>query len=449
MNEYNRITNSYYQPNYIMSSNKNNYPQVLNTPTILNYNYHTNNVISSLTDRDLNNLYYKELIKKKNRGKFDIAAPGNKNILIDSDSESHSILKKKGNKDNSDEYGCAKLIIGKVEKQAPKINEEYYKFTNQRRPYNTLANFYKKELKNFNSNNSPNNALTQRTSIKNINNSNEPKKFEYIKRSPFKDGTISHNYSKSNMNENKSYIKEIGNKNISNFRYSNEPNNFGKNTLGTKSIEPNRCTYYFQYPKKKRADDSNSNLSNSLNFFGSKTDRLDSGLFRDYNRFNLRKNRVIEPINSKINSFQNLTKKQIISKLSNFDYDRDETKEKSNLKDEQSAIKIQSYWRGSFIRDLMKYFWNSKQLVKILNKVIYNNNYIKLCFCNLIYYLKYKKEEKKPTREPKEKKPNNTLKSKIKNKLKEDDYNTLLKKYNDLQEEYNKLKNEKNPIFKH
>ena len=84
----------------------------------------------------LDSLLSKALSKKKKRGILDISSPGNKDVLTDSDSEMATSKNSKNmeviNKNMHKKNGCAKLIIEKIESQAPKRNEEYYKFTNQR-----------------------------------------------------------------------------------------------------------------------------------------------------------------------------------------------------------------------------------------------------------------------------------------------------------------------------
>ena len=62
--------------------------------------------------------------KKRYQGVLDVASPGNKYVLIDSDSE----VSKNGikvNRNNNIKNGCAKLVIEKVESQLPQKNEEY------------------------------------------------------------------------------------------------------------------------------------------------------------------------------------------------------------------------------------------------------------------------------------------------------------------------------------
>ena len=105
------------------------------------------------TSNKLDNILSKALSKEKRRGILDVCSPGNKDILIDSDSECPSNRKIKYNDITNDTKAkknkCTKLIIDKIESQKPKINEEYYKFTNQKINYNyNNSNLRNKILEN-------------------------------------------------------------------------------------------------------------------------------------------------------------------------------------------------------------------------------------------------------------------------------------------------------------
>ena len=84
----------------------------------------------------LNKIITTALNKKKYQGRIDLNVPGNKDVITDSDSEEHYVKEdniKKINKNMLKQNGCANLIIKKIESQAPQRNEEYYKFTNQKK----------------------------------------------------------------------------------------------------------------------------------------------------------------------------------------------------------------------------------------------------------------------------------------------------------------------------
>ena len=105
------------------------------TKTIFQNHSKTNKFIINKKNRTINQSSYlldRYISQKRYQGVMDVGSPGNKDVLIDSDSE----VSKKGikvNRNNNIKNGCAKLVIEKVESQFPQKNEEYYKFTNQKR----------------------------------------------------------------------------------------------------------------------------------------------------------------------------------------------------------------------------------------------------------------------------------------------------------------------------
>ena len=123
------------------------------TKTIFQNHSKTNNFIINKKNETINQTSYlldRYVSKKRYQGVLDVASPGNKDVLIDSDSEvpKNSI---KVNRNNNIKNGCAKLVIEKVESQLPQKNEEYYKFTNQKRyidddPFINTQNSNKKNL---------------------------------------------------------------------------------------------------------------------------------------------------------------------------------------------------------------------------------------------------------------------------------------------------------------
>ena len=100
------------------------------TPTNISKIFNNNKKYLNDTSININQLKARAsryLLDKKYRGELDISSPGNKNILIDTDSELTANSKNTNNKNK----GCTKLVIEKIESQKPQINKEYYKFTNQ------------------------------------------------------------------------------------------------------------------------------------------------------------------------------------------------------------------------------------------------------------------------------------------------------------------------------
>ena len=108
-------------------------------------NYLEEEAIYNPNKRVLNKIITKAINQKKYQGRIDLNVPGNKDVLTDSDSEEHYINAdniKKINKNMLKQNGCANLIIKKIESQAPQRNEEYYKFTNQKKIYANNDPFY-------------------------------------------------------------------------------------------------------------------------------------------------------------------------------------------------------------------------------------------------------------------------------------------------------------------
>ena len=108
-------------------------------------NYLEEEAIYNPNKRVLNKIITKAINQKKYQGRIDLNVPGNKDVLTDSDSEEHYINVdniKKINKNMLKQNGCANLIIKKIESQAPQRNEEYYKFTNQKKIYANNDPFY-------------------------------------------------------------------------------------------------------------------------------------------------------------------------------------------------------------------------------------------------------------------------------------------------------------------
>ena len=143
MKKYLKTSNNFY--------NNRNIPLIRKSPSTLktepsNYNHEIvrKDINYFSGNKDFNNIYSKALSKKKRRGVFDMSSPGNKDVLTDTDSEIPEASKNMEliNKNMHKRNGCAKLIIDKIESQEPQKNEEYYKFTNQKKYNNINGNKY-------------------------------------------------------------------------------------------------------------------------------------------------------------------------------------------------------------------------------------------------------------------------------------------------------------------
>ena len=126
-----------------------------NNPTKNNYHhyymenaYKNGDINNVLINNNYNHLS-KVLSQKKLKEEQEINSYANQNMLINNDLDkrlAHISKKIKNlNKDMLKKNGSTKLFIEKVESQFPSINEEYYKFTNQRRPYDIKNNLFNKQ----------------------------------------------------------------------------------------------------------------------------------------------------------------------------------------------------------------------------------------------------------------------------------------------------------------
>ena len=185
MKDFNNTSDNYYNINNIKYPHSKRHHKIL-SDSLYHYTLSTNLV--DMRD-DLNNRIYRVLSKKKERGIFDNSSPGNKDVLIDSDSELPLSTRTKNiEKGSGNPYkkGCAKLIIEKVVNQMPKRNEEYFKFTNKKRYLNqNNIKFNNNGTKLNIINNSKKDILPQngkRTVSKgNKNNGNTSNNFDYKK----------------------------------------------------------------------------------------------------------------------------------------------------------------------------------------------------------------------------------------------------------------------------
>lgn len=99
--------------NYVESPFKNKAFQK-KTPSKLAKNNNYNKKILTSSAINFHKIHSKVT---KYRGELDISSPGNKNILIESDSELTT-----NSKNLNGNSGCTKLVIEKIESQIPQIN---------------------------------------------------------------------------------------------------------------------------------------------------------------------------------------------------------------------------------------------------------------------------------------------------------------------------------------
>ena len=412
----------------------------------------------------------KYISDQRYRGELDTSSPGNKNILIDSDSEMTT-----NSKNANANYGCTKLVIEKIESQVPQINKEYYKFTNQIRNTNndlnnqgiyfTKKNYISRKGARCDSNIRNNNRIIDRNYlnakynnkynvqqerefdnynlIKNNNDYNSPTKKQYRRST---NNIFNSNYkyrqdlsNKKQINDNKNnsvIIRERNtsinyNNNYNNYLYNNDNQNDNEieneeKIYNNKSYipeKPNNMKYYKIIKNNKNNNYQRANKDISLN-----PER--NSLYENYQDL------------KKLNTFNRITQYNNIHK----NYNNTSMKySKLNIYPSynKKVVKIQSAWRGTYVRILMGFYWNLAGFKNILENIFRNHkyNYFFDLIKNLSHY-------------PNENKENNfdyvdidninidekTLEEyKISLKQKEEDYDNLLRNYNSLVERCTEL----------
>ena len=398
----------------------------------------------------LNQIIEKAINKKKYHGKIDLNAPGNKDVLTDSDSEEHYINEnnmKKINKRMLKQNGCADLIIKKIESQAPQRNEEFYKFTNQKKLYSnndpiygtrtlfnlgqrnsdnrriinqkqplyiqTEPNIYNYNYNNNNlynsyNNNSYNNKIVTTSDINKEKRNTKEKNYYFNSRVDLRQ--INYNKNK-NKNKNKNPINEI--KNLPSNQIDND---------SSADAEQGSSSYNYIPSKKenikmarstnnifKDNEFSSQSLSNNDENYGKKNFEINTQRLRGINKYKIPSNRpnINELINLNYNN-------KGLSVLQN----------KFNKKLIKNVIKIQSIWRGYFTRETINKNLNLIRFLVVLMENI-KNKYFEY-IANIFYEMKYSKEKSE----------------------KNESYDDLLKDYNSLLNEYNKIEKELNNIKK-
>ena len=528
---YKTSTNYYKVLNKKIPAKKNIYKNILTDPNYFNHDFKRNNG-KYIPFNEENNLCFfisKALSKKKKRGILDISSPGNKDVLTDSDSELPPSKKSKNkefvNENNSNKTGCAKLIIEKVESQVPKKNEEYYKFTNQKRVitsidltninntgysnnqyigYNTAPN--KNDQSSFNSKiksiNSNRNSMTQNRGYTNqIGYQDTTNKIMEKKYIIHKNNYLNPNYKKfPNHNPNRILISDPTSKEKNYFL--NERNSSKKNYLDLTGSKNGKMYIGFQinrspinYKSTETSFDKdykslnylkfqNSNKKNSTtrNEFSTPVPSYTSNddVYSNKRALNLKKNLLNHKPNKTIslyNKYDNLAKRPTINQLINLNYNAKGEKtyiqNKFNEKLIKSITKIQSYWRGFFIRELMSFVHKLNKFMEILYKLFQNNKKKNFFyFLNILNNLEKPKKKrisvgfnmKAPSFRQKylinkdKNEKNDNLSKRINSEesikaptlSKEEDYNylNLLKNYNSLMDKYNNLMEEMNNMKK-
>ena len=438
------------------------------TPTNISKIFNNNKKYLNDTSINVNQLKARAsryLLDKKYRGELDISSPGNKNILIDTDSELTANSKNTDNKNK----GCTKLVIEKIESQKPQINKEYYKFTNQpktivhdlnenqdiffaKKNYVTqnvsrcnsiLRNTNKIINKNYSNSNFNNFSLQQGFDYNNYSTLNNYNDFGY--NSPMKK-----TYTRSTNNIFKSNNKFK--QQLSNIKQAKEQN---KNNSGfilkERNSSINYGNHYDIYPKEYDYEDNKERMFDTINI-SRKPDNMKyykikkTNINNNYPRGN--KDININPQeNTLYENYQDLIKLNTFNRISQYNNTHRNINNgtmkysKINIYPDiiQKAIKIQSAWRGTYVRILMGFYWNLSGFKNTLDNIF--KNHISVYFS---YFLKNLSHYKSSIKHKRKYNNNNNYEKSIDEyanelKQKEEDYDNLLKNYNSLVERCTEL----------
>ena len=438
------------------------------TPTNISKIFNNNKKYLNDTSINVNQLKARAsryLLDKKYRGELDISSPGNKNILIDTDSELTANSKNTNNKNK----GCTKLVIEKIESQKPQINKEYYKFINQpktivhdlnenqdiffaKKNYVTqnvsrcnsiLRNTNKIINKNYSNSNFNNFSLQQGFDYNNYSTLNNYNDFGY--NSPMKK-----TYTRSTNNIFKSNNKFK--QQLSNIKQAKEQN---KNNSGfilkERNSSINYGNHYDIYPKEYDYEDNKERMFDTINI-SRKPDNMKyykikkTNINNNYPRGN--KDININPQeNTLYENYQDLIKLNTFNRISQYNNTHRNINNgtmkysKINIYPNiiQKAIKIQSAWRGTYVRILMGFYWNLSGFKNTLDNIF--KNHISVYFS---YFLKNLSHYKSSIKHKRKYNNNNNYEKSIDEyanelKQKEEDYDNLLKNYNSLVERCTEL----------
>ena len=458
-------------------------------------NNYPNNTFNNSNISQEYNFLSRYMSKKKYRGVLDMTSPGNKDVLIDSDSE---MPDKKGKnlenfgEDNPKKNGCTKLVIEKIESQEPKKNEEYYKFTNQKRllSKSNTAFFPKKNIVNRNPLLRNTSIKQNKTAQKSLNNNNfeslaqsqilqKPNKPHFLYQDYINDCFKSNyqNCSATNIFNQKNGLKI-------NKRFFNTGFSYDKNKDNSSVTKPSIDYIRVNDDGSINARDISSKIIRNDELYENENSGINS-YFQDssfqnkkhntkfhyiykYRNNNVKLNKNISEESKKCSLYDNyldLIKMNTFSNLSKMN-SSNATKVILYPGFNEKLVKIQSAWRGAYVRELMSFYWNLENFKNITNKVINNHLYDYFIeFINKINNCKFKKIQKfsrnggKNTRKKYELIINDNKDSKMLEEYKkalnqkEEDYENLLKNYNSLVERCtelqqlvndNKLDNNKN-----
>ena len=382
----------------------------------------------------------KYISDKRFQGELDIDSPGNKNILLDSDSEFTP-----SSKNINNNTGCTKLVIEKVESQMPQVNREYYKFTNLKRNTNndnmdqevyfSKKNYVTKKVARYGSNLRGNNILEDREYLNlKYDNYNIPQQQGFIIRNNEHNNSMIRNNNRStnnlfntkyNYNQQSSNKKQNGNKNNSVIiRERNKYNNYINKDFYDNE---NNDSYNRQYLEEKPSNMKYYKIINNKNYARKN---------KDIN-INPQRNTLYE-------NYQELIKLNTFNRISQnnkrgYNGQRRLNKVRDYPGYDKKLVKIQSAWRGTYVRIIMGFYWNLVDFKNILQNILRNHiyDYFFDLVKNLSHYSPKKLKGKNKNYVIKEEKSLDEYKIALKQK--EEDYDNLLKNYNALVERCTEL----------
>ena len=363
-----------------------------------------------------NNIGFREIKCKRNNGvlSYEINTTKNKNSYKSNQEFSSSIgqngalnndnLRRSNNTNISANNQTNSSRFFKQSTNPVMINTEnrILKFKNaySNKNQNEAPKTYRQDSNTFNTNDkSNNNRISKNTVI--INNLKSPKKNKNNFSNPYQNMTLNSDYKRKT--ETKKPKNEFNNNFIS------KRKNIYKNTTEKDTNKD-----------KDKEKTSNANNSNSLTL-------------RQYYK-NVTQKQKSFPINIKeSNNLNYLRNKNTIN---------NHNKNNINIPNEEyikKVYKIQSLWKGKYVRKLMSYYWNLDNFKNILESVIVNH--VKQQFFNKIKLKKNKKDNPYDKDVDDYNKIKKDLEELKRNKKKKDkDYNKLLEKYNSIVKKFDELK---------
>ena len=449
-------------------------------------NYHHNYMEYAYKNDDINNVYinnnYNHLSKvlshKKHIEDQEMNSHANENMIIKNDLDKRLayISKKieKMNKNMLKKNGSAKLVIEKVESQLPSRNEEYYKFTNQRRPFDINDNLFNKKniddeqniiennnyyIQNYQYQNELKQSPVHYYLLKKNDSTKKNYKGSHSTNNIFKSNTANHFYSKGKVYNNQNIGNNYGmNKNA--FLLSKSPQygraiNENKYQNGTNSpqyliFENDSNKIYSFNPETSPVHNKINNMK--FSFMNKNVNiKNNKDMYKDQNQLTLYDN--YKDL-MKMNTFSSL-KKNKATNNNNYNYNINVQKiAKLQPEINEKITKIQSLWRGAYVRELMNFYWNLTEFKDLLNKVLVKKNFA--YFHNLlksyqnpgsktsnndriILRKRYKLNNKENEEKIKEDDTRNLEEFKKLLNQRKDDYDNLSKKYNSLMERCNEL----------